>query len=241
MSVWNGLVKHVFSWVDEYGWSVPVLLFGILLGMSMAALLDTSSHWFEVVTALGTLLAAFAAFWSVNFSRRVQQRRDKQEDEARKPSLQITNVERLLDVPSQYVTPCHYKFTFVNLSQQAIFVTGMYKLGDATMGSIAVSYLDRVDVIIPPYGLAEYYSLDLMDIFHIKKVGHYQLFFYFNYAMRGSLFYRLVLPMRVRKIEQEHPKVKAIVFEEGEQFIEGPLEEPSSGVKAIHMFVSDDD
>ena len=235
MKWWRNLCTSILDLVSDYGsTTIPAFLFGILFGLSIGVLFTGVLQLFEIVTALGTLGAAFAAFWSVNFSRRIQRRRDKQDDEARTPSLQITRVDRLPGTD-----PPVYTFQFVNLSQQAIYISEMYKLGLTTDKSEKPDYLYYVDLIVPPYSLAKYHSLDLVDTFHIKEVGRYELYFYFNYAITGPLSYRLKLPITMRKVEQEQPKLKAIVFEMREQCIEGPLK-PPSGISAIHAYIAND-
>lgn len=228
---WRAGLERVFDWSQDYGWSIPLFGLGFLFG----AALISGTGWLESTTAIGTLAAAIAAFWSVNFSRGVQRKRDEQEDRARKPSLQITHVE---SPPAK--DPPVYIFKFVNLSQQSIYIKDMYQLGHDAVDPDKPRYLYHVDTIVRPYEVTEYCSLDLVGTFHIRDVGSYKLLFYFNYAMTGPLSYRLAIPMRIRKVEQREPKLKAVVFEFRGQQIEGPLE-PPPGAKAIHMFIADQD
>ena len=88
MKGWRAGLERASDWAQKYGWSIPVFAVGILFGLSVTVSLSIGSQWFETITALGTMAAAFAAFWSVYFSRRIQQRRDDLEDKVRKPYFQ---------------------------------------------------------------------------------------------------------------------------------------------------------
>ena len=231
------VLRKIGDWAEYNGWSIPVFLVGILFGLSIEILLGGSLRLFEVVAAWGTLGAAFAAFWSVNFSRSVQRKRDIREDDARKPSLQIVEIRQPIPIPSEPSLPT-YIFKFANLSQQAIYLSNMY-VRRFPIDDKEPEWLIYINLTVPPYGFTEYFCLDLIDIFYINEMGDHQLFFYFTYAMTGSIAYRLKLPIAIRKIEPEERKLKGMKFKTGEQCIEGPLK-PRVGHSSIEVILPDD-
>lgn len=195
----KGFWSRAFDLVQTYGWVVPAFV----LGTGTGAALLSGSRWFEIISALGTLGAAIAAFWSVNFTRREQKKREQQEDEARRPYLHITAV---------YAIPKTPKFAvhFINLSQQAIFVAELVQ-PDAR-GFNRPLDPPGIGVAAPAGGVAKCQ----VDLSSLRHEGPCDLLFYFNYAMTGPQFHRLRLPIEV---EMKHGSTY-IEFHLGNQQIE---------------------
>lgn len=221
-------MRKTGDWAEKYGWSIPVFLMGILFGLSITVLVDGSLRLFEVVAAWGTLSAAFAAFWSVNFSRRVQRQRDEQEDKLRQPRLRATKVW------SGELFTMH--FQLVNLGSEMVFV----------------SYIGR-DTIPPAGGGREQLNLMLKSgesqvvtmtsgggwaIPEDKtQLGNLCYCFLFYSGSLGPMLYTLSLPYSIREEDG------LMVFDYGNQRIDiekhqqrsiPGLAMPSEELKAFH-------
>lgn len=181
---------------------------------------------------MGTLGAAFAAFWSVIHSINVQRKRDDLEDEARKPRLEVKLVTPERERDDRFTA--QHRFSFINLSQQAIYIGYVYKFDVASNDYSTISMLSSVDfdVLIPAFMIGH---SPIVKAASPVEAGDYEYFFYFNCASTGPLFYRLRLPLKVRQYN-----IKMIEFNMSKQYVEGPVE-PPPGFSKFAMSVPDAD
>lgn len=214
----KGLLERIYDWAQDYGWSIPTFGFGMLA----AIILTAGRGWVDAFSALGSLGAALAAFWSVLFAIHVQRERDGQEDEAREPNLVITEIAPVRLLPGAPHVQETQIFCFTNLSREAMYVNYLYRIDGVSDSSKKLEFVAQVESVVPSYQSIRC-SLDLTPL---QQIGHYELLFYFTYAMTGSLFYRLRLPVDTRQYN-----IRMIEFEVGKQFVEGPIAPPPGFVK----------
>ena len=181
------------------------------------------------------MAAAFAAFWSVYFSRRIQQRRDDLEDKVRKPYFQILleNTE-LFETPKQQPT---YKFHFANMSQGFILLRQAV-IFDSQPHYWGPDYPDRPGPLVPdipnfiiaPGEIKE----KVINLIEIQKLGRTNMYFYFQHSVTGTVLYRLKLPVDIFLSDKTGQRVMSLSVYE--QKIEGPVSQPF-GVAGITLTI----
>ncbi len=192
------------------GWSVALLMAG-------ASVADRN-FLLNVFAAIGTLGAAVAAFRAVDLTRLERAERKKQEEEARRPYLQVVGVE-------EHETPTGQKadfvsVTFVNISQYPMLITDV---AVQRAGFPLPDWQDLRLLVSPGESRAPIVRLGRTEM------GGGELTFYFHYAVTGPAFHRLRLPTLSNAPEEQvdpetggTPVEFLIGQQEVEEFVDPP-------------------
>lgn len=179
------VLEKVFDWAQDYGWGLPVLMFGILFGLALrGGPVDLGT-----LSGLGTFGAAIAAFWAVSLNSQDQRRRRKLEDQSRQPYLLVSAADfNIVNGETGNI-----EISFTNLSQHPVHIGEAIVSSDDDEPSVFM-----VGLLVPASQTVVFWSS--YDV-HLIRFGNVK--FLFNYALTGPVLHSVSLPYVSRTLSRK--------------------------------------
>lgn len=207
--------ERFFQWVDRHA---AVAVFSFALGAIFTALAAQGAAWaqfFGILTALGTLAAAFAALGATAATRSQLQQQLERDHAEKSPNVRVGDVTQiepqlLMESAPQIVV------NVVNMSAAPILITEIHTWDDQSYPpsyeaiALVIAAGEKNGEIVP---------------FYVSPMAHGQIVVYFQYSPTGVIHHRITVPYervyeRVKKASGDWQITEKFWFRTDDQFME---------------------